>query len=277
MSDNWIIQNLSRSVEIWNEKLEEIRELLTLPPEQFRDGSIWRAMLSVNEWMQALGYALLVLFFLGGVLRTAGSFAEARRPEHAVKMFIRFALAKGAVGYGMELLGAVMDICQGIIAGILERTGTPYASAEIPAELTAAVESCGFLESVPLWAVSLIGGLLIWVLSFTVILNVYGRFFRLYLYAAIAPVPLAAFAGEPTQSIGISFLRSFCAVCMEGTVTALACVIFSAFASGPPSADAALAPAAMLWTWMGELIFNMLILVGTVRMSDRVIREIMGI
>lgn len=93
----------------------------------------------------------------------------------------------------------------------------------------------------------------------------------------IAPIPLSTFAGEPTQSIGKSFLKSYASVCLEGAVIVLACVIFSAFASSPPVVDAGAAAASMVWSYIGELIFNMLILVGSVKMADRVVREMMGL
>ena len=147
----------------------------------------------------------------------------------------------------------------------------------MPQEIITAIESCKFFESIPLWAVTLIGGLFIWVLSFIMILNVYGRFFKLYMYTAIAPVPLAAFAGEPTQSIGKSFLKSYAAVCLEGAIIVLACIIFSVFAGSPPSIDPNAAPVTMVWSYVGELIFNMLILVGCIKMADRIIREMMGL
>ena len=58
----------------------------------------------------------------------------------------------------------------------------------------------------------------------------------------------------------------------------LACVIFSAFASTPPAiADDTLAAATIVWNYVGELIFNMLVLVGCIKMSDRLIRELMGL
>ena len=278
MSDNWIVQNISRALQIWNEKLSEIWILLSMPPQEFRNGDIWRIICTVHSVLQALGYALLVLFFTAGVLKTCGSFAELKRPETALRVFLRFALAKAAVTYGMELMTSMIRIGQGIISRMIDASGISGAvSYEVPQELAAAIESCGFLESVPLWAVTLIGSLIVWVLSFSLILNVYGRFFRIYLYVAAAPLPLAAFAGEPTQSIGVSFIRSFAGVCLEGAVTALACVIFSAFAATAPAADPSAAPAAMVWSWYGETIFNMLILTGTVRMSDRAVREITGI
>jgi len=109
------------------------------------------------------------------------------------------------------------------------------------------------------------------------ILSVYGRFFRIYLYAAIAPVPLATLAGEPTSYIGKTFLKSFCAVCLEGAIIILACVIFSLFASSPPVVDTNAQAVNQVWSYIGELVFNMLVLVGTIKASDRVVREMMGL
>ncbi|MBR4020967.1 MAG: hypothetical protein IKI99_06605, partial [Firmicutes bacterium] len=140
-----------------------------------------------------------------------------------------------------------------------------------------AIEDCGFFESIPLWAVTLIGSLVITILSFIMILTVYGRFFKIYLYTAIAPIPLSSFAGQPTEQIGKSFLKSYAAVCLEGAIIILACIIFSKFAASPPVVDADASVVSMVWSYIGELVFNMLVLVGTVKMSDRVVREIMGI
>ena len=147
----------------------------------------------------------------------------------------------------------------------------------LPDEIVNAVENCGFFESIPLWAVTLIGGLFITVLSFIMILTVYGRFFKLYLYTAIAPIPLSTFAGEPTQNIGKSFLKSYAAVCLEGAIIVLACVIFSLFAASPPAINPNTAAVTMVWSYVGELIFNMLILVGCIKMADRVVHEMMGL
>lgn len=278
MSDNWIVQNLERALEVWNSKLSEIWRLITQSPQEFKGGAIWSIMESIHGSLQAVAYALLVLFFVVGVMKTCGSFAELKKPEHAVKLFIRFALAKAVITYGMELMLAFMKIIQGMIGTIMNSAGFGAATETIlPQEIVTAIEGCGFFESIPLWAVTLIGGLFIWVLSFIMILNVYGRFFKLYMYTAIAPVPLSAFAGEPTQSIGKSFLKSYAAVCLEGAIIVLACIIFSVFAGSPPSIDPNAAPVTMVWSYVGELIFNMLILVGCIKMADRIIREMMGL
>ena len=278
MSDNWVVQNLENALNTWNEKLAEIWQLVTQSPEQFKGGTIWSVIVNIHGALQAIGLALLVLFFVVGVMRTCGSFAEVKKPEHALKLFIRFALAKGVVTYGLELMMALFNIVQGVISTIMNTVGFGTAAQTVlPQEIVTAVEECGFFESIPLWAVTLIGGLFITVLSFIMIMSVYGRFFKLYLYTAIAPVPLSTFAGEPSQNIGRSFLKSYVAVCLEGAIVVLACIIFSLFASSPPVDDPDVAAVTMVWSYIGELIFNMLVLVGAVKMSDRVVREMMGL
>ena len=278
MSDNWVVQNLQNALDTWNSKLAEIWQILTQSPETFKGGGIWQVIVQIHGALQAIGYALLVLFFVVGVVKTCGSFTEVKRPEHALKIFIRFAIAKGVVTYGLELMMALFNIIQGVTSTIMQTAG--FGSTEdtvLPDEIIEAVEDCGFFESIPLWAVTLIGGLFITVPSFIMIMSVYGRFFRLYLYTAIAPIPLSSFAGEPSQNIGRSFLKSYAAVCLEGAIVVLACIIFSLFASSPPVVNPDAAVVTMVWSYIGELIFNMLVLVGAVKMSDRVVREMMGL
>ncbi|MCF2702449.1 hypothetical protein ACQQ93_13560 [Lachnospiraceae bacterium SGI.256] len=278
MSDNWVVQNLENALETWNSKLSEIWQLLTTSPQEFKGGSIWSVMVNINGAVQAIGLALLVLFFVVGVVRTCGSFTDVKKPEHALKLFIRFAIAKGVITYGLELMLALFDIVQGTISTIMTSAGfgTPNQTT-LPAEMVTTIESCGFFESIPLWAVTLIGGLFITVLSFIMIMTVYGRFFKLYMYTALAPIPLSTFAGEPSQNVGKSFIKSYCAVLLEGAVIVLACIIFSLFASTPPVVNPDAAAVTQVWAYIGELVFNMLVLVGAVKMSDRIIREMMGL
>ena len=278
MSENWVVQNLENALATWDEKLAEIWTLLSQSPDAFRGGALWSIATSIHGTLQAIGYALLVLFFVVGVVKTCGSFADLKRPEAALKVFVRFALAKGLITHGLELMMALLSIVQGVIANIMAAVGLSTPSPTVlPTEIITAIEECGFFESIPLWAVTLIGGLFVWVLSFIMILTVYGRFFKLYMYTAIAPIPLSSFAGEPSQSVGISFLKSYAAVCLEGAIIVLACIIFSVFAATPPSYDASAAAITMVWGYVGELIFGMLVLTGTVKMADRVVHEMIGV
>lgn len=278
MSDNWVVQNLENALETWNEKLAEIWQLIATTPQDFKGGGIWGVIVNINGAVQSIGLALLVLFFVAGMVKTCGSFTEVKKPEHALKLFVRFAIAKGAITYGMELMLALFNIVQGTISTIMGSAGfsTPQQTV-LPPELITSVEECGFFESIPLWAVTLIGGLFITVMSFILIMTVYGRFFKLYMYTALAPIPLSTFAGEPSQNVGKSFIKSYCAVCLEGAVIVLSCIIFSLFASSPPVVNPDAAAVTQVWSYIGELLFNMLVLVGSVKMSDRIIREMMGL
>ena len=266
VSDNWVVQNLQNALDTWNGKLAEIWTLLTQSPETFKGGAIWQVILSIHGALQAIGYALLVLFFVVGIIKTCGSFTEVKKPEHVLKLFVRFALAKGVINYGL-VISKIMAA-----SGIASNSG-----ATLPQTIIDAVENCGFWESIPLWAVTLIGGLFITVLSFIMIMSVYGRFFKIYMYSAIAPIPLSTFAGQPTENVGKTFLKSYCAVLLEGAIIVLACIIFSVFASSPPTVDTSAAAVTQVWSYVGELIFNMLVLVGSVKMADRIVREMMGL
>ena len=205
-SGNWIVDNLNSALTTWNDKLAEIWTLISTSPENFKGGGVWTVIQNINGALQAVGYGLLVLFFAAGVVKTCGSFAELKKPEMAFRCFVRFVLAQAAVGHGMELMTALFSVAQGMVSTIMSSSGlTAMSATTLPSEMVTTIESVGFLDSIPLWAITLLGSLFIWVLSLVMILTVYSRFFKLYMATAIAPIPLASFAGQPSSSIGVAF------------------------------------------------------------------------
>ena len=279
MSDNWIVGNLQSAFHTWNDKLAEIWALITTTPQEFRGGGIWTAIVNINDGLQAVGYGLLVLFFAMGIFQSAASFRDFQRPEFALRHFIRFILAKTAIGYGMELMLAIFNICGGIVQSIMGGVGgMASAAVSVPQEMVDTIESIGFLESIPLCLVTVLGSLFITILSFILIMTVYGRFFRLYMFTALAPLPLSSFAGEGTSFIGKTFIKSYTGVCLEGAVIVLACLIYTAFISGSaPMLDTSLSAVTMSWQYVGETIFNMIVLVGLVKGAERIVKEMFGL
>lgn len=279
MSDNWIVGNLQSAFNTWNDKLAEIWALVTTSPQAFRGGIIWSTIVNINDALKAVGYGLLVLFFAMSIFQSAASFRDFQRPEFAIKHFIRFVAAKVAVSSTMELMSAVYEICGGIVQSVMGHVGgISAASVTVPQEMIDTIENVGFLASIPLWLVTLLGSVFITALSFILIMTVYGRFFRLYMYTALAPLPLSAFAGEGTSFAGKAFVKSYIGVCMEGAVIVLACLIFSAFAStSTPALDTSLSAVTMSWQYVAETIFNMLVLVGLVKGAERVVKEMFGL
>ena len=277
-TNNWVLENLMNALATWSAKMQEIWQLLTTSPQSFRGGTIWTIIANIHGGMKSIAYALLVLFFIIGVARTTTNFSEIKRPEQALKLFIRFAIAKGVVTYSMDILLAIFRVVQGIINKIAGNVGNILTQGvTLPEVMQQKILACSFLDSIPLWIVALLSSLLITVLSFVMILTVYSRFFQLYMYTALAPIPLATFAGEGTSRVGWQFLKSYAGVCLQGAIIVVACIIYSAFASAPPQVTNPNATAVqMVWSYMGELIFNLLVLVGTVKMSERVVKEMIG-
>lgn len=167
--------------------MAELWTLLTENPATFKGGGIWRIMTNINDTLTAIAYGLLVLFFAAGIIKTCGSFTDLKKPEHVLKAFIRFALAQGAITYGMELMQALFSIVQGIVTTVMSGSSMAGSVTELPTEIVDKIESVGMLESIPLWIVTLLGSLLITVLSFVMILTVYGRMFKIYIVYGNCP------------------------------------------------------------------------------------------
>ena len=171
--NNWVLESLLRALQIWAEKMQEIWTLLTTSPQSFRGGTIWSIISGIHGGMKSIAYALLVLFFVVGVARTTTNFNEIKRPEQALKLFLRFAIAKGVVTYSMDILLAIFKIIQGIINNIAGHMGNILTQGvTLPDVIQQKILECGFFESIPLWIVGLISCLLVWVLSFVMILTV---------------------------------------------------------------------------------------------------------
>ena len=279
MSDNWIVANLENAFSTWNDKMTEIWDLITMSPQEFKGGTIWNIVTGINGLLQAIGYGLLILFFAMSIFKSTASFRDFQRPEYALKHFIRFVAAKVAITYSMDIITTIYTICGGVVGSMSGSLGgISGAAVTLPAAIETAVEDAGFWASIPLWLVTILGSLFITVMAFIMIMTVYGRFFKLYMYTALAPVPLSSFAGEGTSQMGLAFIKSYVGVCMEGAVIVLACLIFSAFASSStPTLDTSITTVTMVWKYIGEVIFNMLVLVGLIKGADRIVKEMFGV
>ena len=277
MNQNWIMDNINNAFATWNSKLTELWALVSMSPQAFKGGAIWGVMRSIHSGMLAIGYGLLILFFAMGLFKNTANFHELKRPEAAIGYLIRFVAAKTLVGYSMDIMLKVFEICNGVVSQVAgSMGGISQAMVSLPAQIRTEINNIGFLASIPLWLVTILGSLFITVLSFILILTVYGRFFRLYMYTALAPLPLSTLAGDSTQSVGITFIKTYIGVCMEGAVIVLACVIYAGFVT-TPSVPTGAAATAVVWSYLAEVIFNMLVLVGLIKGSDRVIHEMMGL
>ena len=273
------MNNIQNAFNTWNEKLAEIWQLVSQSQQSFKGGGIWDVIVSINGALKAIGYALLVIFFAMAVFGGTMSFKEFKNWQTSFRYFIRFVCAKTAVTFGMDIMIAVFSICSGVVNRVASSMGSiSAANVTLPGEIQTTIENLGFFESIPLWLVTLLGTLIVTVLSIFLIMSVYGRFFRLYGYTAIAPLPLATFAGEGTSATGKAFLKSYIGVCMEGAIVVICCVIFGVYINSASPGIPSTGPAvSQVWSYLGEAIFNMLVLVGLIKGSDKISKEMLGL
>ncbi|HMM31458.1 MAG TPA: hypothetical protein PKB13_06735 [Clostridia bacterium] len=271
----WIIEILQNALNTWNERLGQVFTILTTTPQSFGGGVIYDVIKNINGAMQSIGLSLLVIFLLIGVVKKSTSFEDMKRPEQIIKLFLRFVIGKVVISYGMLLMSEILSVGLGIIANM---GTTQIASISIAPEIVAAAQDAGFMATLFPSVLALIGSLIMTVISVMILLTVFGRMFKIYMYMAIAPIPLSTFAGESTKNVGASFLKSFAGVCLEGALIMLACVIYTAYIGSTGSlvllpADASLTD--MLYSYVFGTVLNMLILLGTIKACDRIVREML--
>lgn len=276
----WALDVLQGALGTWNEYMAQIWQIVTLSPKEFEGGAVWPVMEQIFSVLQGIGYGLLILFFAMSFFKQTASFRELRHPEQVFRLFIRFVLAQTAIAYGLDIINFIFEVTGGITDKVAASMGGLHqVSATIPDDIRQAAEDANIIQSAFAGLVGLLFTGIIIGLSLVMLYTVYGRFFRIYLYVALAPLPLSAFGGELTSRHGRTFIQSFIGVCLEAAVVVLACIIYSAFISNNnlPSADFGDGSIGMMISYMLGVIIQMIILVGVVKMADRVIKEMLAL
>ena len=276
----WALDVLEGALGTWNEYMAQIWQIVTLSPKEFQGGAIWPVMEQIFSVLQGIGYALLILFFAMSFFKQTASFRELRHPEQVFRLFIRFVLAQAAITYGLDIINFIFEITGGITDKIAASMGGLHEiAATLPDEIRQAAEDANIIESAFSGLVGLIFTGIIIGISLVLLFTVYGRFFRIYLYVSLAPLPLSAFGGELTSRHGRTFIQSFIGVCLEAAVVVLACIVYSAFISSNelPSVDFGEGSIGMMVGYMAGVIFQMLILLGIVSTADRVVKDMLAL
>jgi hypothetical protein len=274
----WIIDILQNALDAWNEKLAQVFNILTSSPQSFGGGTIYSVIQDINGAMQSIGLGLLVIFMLVGIVKKSTNYEDMRRPEQILKLFLQFAIAKAVISYGMPIMENIFSIGLGIIS---EMGVAQINNISVAPEIVALAQNASFFETLFPSVLALIGSLVMTVISAMILLTVFGRMFKVYMYMAISPIPLSTFAGDSTKNIGTSFIKSFAGVCLEGALIMLACVIYTAYLQSPDNMSALLPSdaslTALLYAYIFSTVLNMLILLGTIKACDRIVREMMGL
>lgn len=272
------IDQLQSGIDRWNETFSDILEIITKSPDHLYP-TVWSAMQTINGYLSAIGASLILIFFYIGLTKNTLHFENLRRPEVFFGYFIRIALAEGVVSYGSKLLLTILQIFQGCISAIVNMESISENSgkwAAVPDEITALTNEAGTIAGIGIFAICAIGSILIWALGIVMLLIVYLRFFKIYIYAAVSPIPLSTIAGETTSRIARSFIMNYIAICFQGIVIAIAFIIFAKVVDSGFKIETDKSATYNLFKYIGTVLLQELLLVSTVRASDRLTKEMIG-
>lgn len=229
---SWFLDLLNWSVDFWNQMMTTGAGILTQSPENASPG-VWNVMTGINTSMQGIGYGLLVLFFLISLFKQTINIKDFTL-QGVFGYILRFLGGKIAIDYCMTIMSGIISIALGII-GIVDSSGAGITLNSVPQNITEmanGMSSFDIFGQLPLWLLSLIGVLVTCVCGVLFLICVYGRFFRVYIHIALAPIGLSAFGGEATAGSGKRFIMSFISVCLEAAVIMLAIVISKGIITG---------------------------------------------
>ena len=260
--------------------------------------TIASAMQTLNNGLQAFSYALLVILTLWNVVKTTTSFVELKRPEVLIKLLIRFILTKYVIGAAWALVNGIFRVCGALIQAIFRISNIPFDGYWINMQApdfgenvidkiiqgligvgTAIINPTAVIAGLIL---EMVGFIVAIVLAITLILTVFGRFFKIYMFAALSPIPLSTFGSESTQEVGRNFLKSFTAICAEGLIIGLALIVFTAYSQNPVITFEGTG----IFEWVGNLaeeitfmftqVFHMILLLGIIKGADQIVHRMFG-
>lgn len=260
--------------------------------------TIASAMQTLNNGLQAFSYALLVILTLWNVVKTTTSFVELKRPEVLIKLLIRFILTKYVIGAAWALVNGIFRVCGALIQAIFRISNIPFDGYWINMQApdfgenvidkiiqgligvgTAIINPTAVIAGLIL---EIVGFIVAIVLAITLILTVFGRFFKIYMFAALSPIPLSTFGSESTQEVGRNFLKSFTAICAEGLIIGLALIVFTAYSQNPVITFEGTG----IFEWVGNLaeeitfmftqVFHMILQLGIIKGADQIVHRMFG-
>ena len=278
----WPINLINSALSLWGTAVYKIFGILQKNPSEFSESG-WNTVVALCDSLKYIATALLVLFFGVSVLKQITNIQEMRRPETVFRLIFKFVIAKTMIIYSTDILMAIAKIGVGIVKKITSFYNMElnnYTMASFLADynvLEGDVLCAKWYEDVPIGIIAIIGFVIIVILSIIALITVYGRLFKLFVWAALAPIPLSSIAGESTASVGWQYLKGFIAICFEGAVIAVAIVMFVVLSPDIKFNMLWHGTVAHFGASVVIIIFRMLLMLGIIKTSNSIVKEMTGL
>lgn len=217
--EDWIINRI-------NEIIQGVGELgtegdLIKSPQEY-NGTLYNGVLMIMEnAVMPVAYVLLGLLFMlelyNITIRTEGMSNNAF--EIPFRAMFKIAICKLVVDSTPLIMGAIYGISTFIISNIGAVFGSETASVILDqVALRQQIADMRYTTKL-LTAVQV---LLIWLIykfaSLIILVIIIGRMVEIYVYIAVAPIPIATFPNTELSSVAKNFLKSFAAVSIQGVL-----------------------------------------------------------
>lgn len=279
--NNWFVKNINGSLGAWQNSISNITRYLQVSPDKLmgsngENGTMWNLVSAINGTLKAIGVSLMIICFGVGLSKTISRPEEVRQPMNLAKYFLRVVITNVLITYSMYFMLQLFAYAGSLISivNVSSADVGVYELSDEAALSIAAVDWWNLGESIPLVFLCLIFYVAINIISILLLIMVFVRFFKIYIYTAIAPLPLATLASRTTQNVGRNFIKSYFAVLLQGIVMAIILVISASFfgsftgyflgGEGP-------------WGFIWELLFKLLVVIVTIKGTDRLIKELFGL
>ncbi len=233
---NWIIVNLQAAFSFFNAMMQYLYDILTIDPTSYRGGTIWAVVVNIYDSLLGVSISLCILFFYVGILGDVQELIVHRKWEIVLWDFIKFAFMSILIICGKYLLLLIYYAGEELTDAVVVKNGVNIlgnmAWVEVPDKIVNMTNGIGMSNGIIMWVVTLLAAIIVMVSCFTIMLIVYGRLFKIFIYIAVACVPISCATGRATMSIFVNFIKSFAVCCLQGLIIVISCLVFSAFANG---------------------------------------------
>lgn len=164
----------------------------------------------LNTILKGFASSLMLVAFCVGYIQSAVSLIEQKTPIAIFKTLARLVIVNALVVRGTDIiLMPMFSVVRSLTSRLIEAIGEL-----LPINILTGI----------LYIAVIISGLVL-------LLTVFGRFLKIYVYMSIAPVPLAFFAGgNVTAMYGRNYIKNMFGVCMEAVTMVIAIQLFCAIA-----------------------------------------------
>lgn len=206
------------------EELSQVVDLLMMRPES--NSVMWNVVQTIFHITLPVGLMAAVLFCLMSLLEKTLTL-ENLSVERIAKFLLFFVVGKACLENSFEIMGWLYQMVAEIIGdlGAISQTGIPEADFEA---LTAAIEGMSFWDKLlfefKLTPVQFFMSIMRLIIKAIAI----GRMMEVYIYVALAPLPLSTLVSSSHSGVAKRFLQGYLGACLQGLIMLVSIMLYHA-------------------------------------------------